>query len=72
MQQYDTLRETDGMGKPKVVDEERHPHATILDTIDAASCRGVHPGLLLESLSATSNRCCPVAYSSTRRRRWWL
>ena len=31
----------------------RPSYETILDTIDCASCRGVHAGLLLESVSAT-------------------
>ena len=33
-------------------------YETILDTIDSASCRGVHADwLLLESLSATREEC---------------
>jgi hypothetical protein len=43
-------------------------YETILDTIDSASCRGVHADwLLLESLSATREECCGMAYATI----WW-
>ncbi len=41
----------------------RLSYETILDTMDSASCRGVHADwLLLESLSATREERCGMAY----------
>jgi hypothetical protein len=47
------LEKPDYMGKPKVVEVRSVTHATILETIAAAACCGLHADrLLLASLSA--------------------
>ena len=45
-------------------------YATILAPIDFAVCSGVYAELLLESVSATREKCCRVAYPSAGRVRF--
>lgn len=65
MRQFGNIKHEDTTRTGEPLDE------TLLATFDVAACRGVPAELLLESVSATRTKCCPVAYTDTERE-WFI